>query len=83
VLCAESVGGELDLDSLRVDAGTDPATDGGVTVRGLTEDLPDQPWPYADAGPVGPGTPLDVPLVPYHRWARGGPSTMRIWLPTA
>ena len=82
VLCAESEGAALDLDSLRVDAGTDPAADGGVTVRGLTEELPDEPWPYTDAGPVGRRTPLDVPLVPYHRWARGGPSTMRVWLPT-
>jgi hypothetical protein len=23
-----------------------------------------------------------VRLIPYHRWARRGPSTMRIWLPT-
>ncbi|MFC7760451.1 hypothetical protein ACFQY4_22310 [Catellatospora bangladeshensis] len=53
VLCAESEGAALDLDSLRVDAGTDPAADGGVTVRGLTEELPDEPWPYTDAGPVG------------------------------
>jgi DUF1680 family protein len=82
VLCAESVGGELDLDSLRVDAGTDPAAEGGVTVRGVAEELPERPWPYADAGPVGQRTTLDVPLVPYHRWARSGPSTMRVWLPT-
>ncbi|WP_435831759.1 glycoside hydrolase family 127 protein [Catellatospora methionotrophica] len=82
VLCAESAGGALDLDSLRVDAGTDPAADGGVTVRGVAEELPERPWPYADAGPVGRRTTLDVPLVPYHRWARGGPSTMRVWLPT-
>lgn len=82
VLCAESVGGALDLDSLRIDAGTDPAADGGVTVRGVAEELPERPWPYADAGPVGQRTALNVPLVPYHRWARGGPSTMRVWLPT-
>jgi hypothetical protein len=23
----------------------------------------------------------DVPLIPYHRWANRGPSTMRVWLP--
>ena len=26
---------------------------------------------------------LDMPLGPYHRWARRGPSTMRVWLPVA
>ncbi|GHJ44309.1 hypothetical protein Cs7R123_16510 [Catellatospora sp. TT07R-123] len=83
VLCAESPGGELDLDALRVDVDTAPADGEAVTVLGHTEDLPEQPWPYADAGPVGRRDPLAVPLVPYHRWARSGPSTMRIWLPTA
>ncbi len=83
VLCAESPGGELDLDSVRVDTGTAPAADGGVTVHGLAEELPEQPWPYSDAGPVGLRTALQVPLIPYHRWARRGPSTMRVWLPTA
>ncbi len=32
-------------------------------------------------GPEDP--PLALPLVPYHRWAERGPSTMRVWLPTA
>jgi DUF1680 family protein len=26
---------------------------------------------------------LDLPLVPYHRWAERGPSTMRVFIPTA
>ncbi|MEU5122665.1 hypothetical protein [Streptomyces asoensis] len=27
--------------------------------------------------------PTGIVLVPYHSWARRGPSTMRVWLPTA
>jgi hypothetical protein len=83
VMCAESPGAELDLDTLRVDAGVAPAADHGVRVRAHTEQLPDARWPYSNGGPGGPRTTLDVPLVPYHRWARRGPSTMRIWLPTS
>jgi DUF1680 family protein len=82
VLCAESPGAELDLDALRVDTGIAPVGD-PVTVHGHTDDQPDVPWPYTDAGPVGGQTPQSVPLIPYHRWGRRGPSTMRIWLPTA
>jgi DUF1680 family protein len=88
VLCVESAAGELDLDSLRVDTGTAPAVDtpaapSKVTVNGHTEALPEAPWPYSDAGPVGERAALRVPLIPYHRWGRHGPATMRIWLPTA
>ena len=40
-------------------------------------------WPYgaADAATEGDGIP--IPLVPYHSWANRGPSTMRVWIPTA
>ncbi|MEU5076094.1 hypothetical protein AB0G76_31765 [Streptomyces asoensis] len=33
------------------------------------------------AAPVA--APTGIVLVPYHSWARRGPSTMRVWLPTA
>ncbi|WP_425546271.1 hypothetical protein [Agrococcus versicolor] len=26
---------------------------------------------------------MEVALVPYHAWARRGPSTMRVWMPTS
>ncbi len=41
------------------------------------------------AGVVGPGAAesaeetFEVPLLPYHDWANRGPSTMRVWIPTA
>ena len=40
-------------------------------------------WPYGDDVGTEPARPTtDVPLVPYHRWANRGPSTMRVWMPT-
>lgn len=29
------------------------------------------------------GAAVEVPLVPYHSWGNRGPSTMRVWIPTA
>jgi uncharacterized protein len=40
-------------------------------------------WPYAEAAPHHDRIPVTVPLLPYHRWGRRGPVTMRVWLPTA
>ena len=40
-------------------------------------------WPYGTE-PNGEGTAdgdLSLRLIPYHRWAERGPSTMRVWLP--
>ena len=34
------------------------------------------------AAPSRSADDVDVPLVPYNRWANRGPSTMRVWLPT-
>ncbi len=42
----------------------------------------DRDWPYGSEPESGPRSPRVVPLVPYHRWARRGPTTMRVWLPT-
>ncbi|BBC31305.1 uncharacterized protein SGFS_025990 [Streptomyces graminofaciens] len=48
----------------------------------------DAPWPYesiahsASAG-TDTGESTGIVLVPYHSWANRGPSTMRVWLPTA
>lgn len=82
VLCAESTG-ELDLDALRVCTGTDPEQvgDGAVVRAGF--DVPrDSSWPYGEPA-SRPGTTTPLHLKPYHRWGRGGPATMRVWLPTA
>ncbi|GAA3673363.1 glycoside hydrolase family 127 protein [Lentzea roselyniae] len=81
VLCAESVG-EHDLDALRVRTGHDPAQAGdGAVVRAVFEAPQDSAWPYGEPS-ARPGSPVPLQLRPYHRWARRGPSTMRVWLPT-
>ncbi|MGW0521795.1 glycoside hydrolase family 127 protein [Crossiella sp. NPDC003009] len=82
VLCAESLG-ELDLDALRVDTASTPVAAGdGAVVRARSDRPADRTWPYGDrAGRAGPSAALR--LIPYHRWARRGPATMRVWLPTA
>ncbi|MEU6731196.1 beta-L-arabinofuranosidase domain-containing protein [Nonomuraea wenchangensis] len=87
VLCLESrdlpdPGG---LDSLVVDPGAVPrAVPGGAVVRGRVLDLAGRAWPYPP-GPAGaaPGEWFDVRLAPYHRWARRGPSSMRLFLPVS
>ncbi|GIF60050.1 glycoside hydrolase family 127 protein [Asanoa iriomotensis] len=84
VYCAESPVGEPlgDLDLLRVDPGRAPADgDEGVEVWGGLAAATDATWPYDE--PVGDDPPLGlIRLLPYHRWARRGPATMRVWLPT-
>jgi DUF1680 family protein len=88
VYCAESVDlpeGQ-DVDAVRVDPSAPPEgrADGSVVVAGETTRQRDAPWPYrADGAPPPAGDPTGIVLVPYHRWANRGPSTMRVWLPTA
>lgn len=97
VLCLESVDlpDGVDLESVRLDAGAPVAThDDGARVRVVAAGLPDggtgaPPFaavpPSSGAVPDAPGVasePFDVPLVPYHRWAERGPSTMRVFVPT-
>jgi DUF1680 family protein len=90
VLCAESVDqADTDLDRLRVDTGgglVDAATDDGsyaASGRGRFDPPHARVWPYerGQSAPDAPDGPVPVRLVPYHRWARRGPSTMRVWLP--
>ncbi|WP_431933387.1 glycoside hydrolase family 127 protein [Nonomuraea jabiensis] len=86
VLCAEShdlprPGG---LDALAIDPRAVPrAGSGEVLVRGRLAALPDRPWAYSGAAAASAADVewFDVPLRPYHSWARRGPSSMRVWLP--
>ncbi|WP_344511300.1 glycoside hydrolase family 127 protein [Dactylosporangium maewongense] len=81
VMCAESIDQEdgVDLDELQVDTGVAAEES---AVKGRTADPGKARWPYGDRPvPAGNVQPVLVPLVPYHRWARRGPSTMRVWLP--
>ncbi|WP_348525137.1 hypothetical protein [Luteimicrobium album] len=85
VLCAESVDlpDGVDLETLCVDPMLPPRPDGDGALVEATSVAFAEP----DGAPYGP---LPVPsavrsvecrLVPYHRWANRGPSTMRVWLP--
>ncbi|MFF4625227.1 glycoside hydrolase family 127 protein [Nonomuraea jabiensis] len=90
VLCAEShdlphPGG---LDALAIDPRSVPrpvtrAEPGEVLVRGRLAAPPDRPWAYSGAAAASAADVewFDVPLRPYHSWARRGPSSMRVWLP--
>ena len=80
VLCAEATGDDPDnLDDLRVDTTVPPA---GMTVTARFARPVNESWPYStvERDPEV-DDPVPVHLVPYHRWARCGPSTMRVWLP--
>lgn len=96
VLALESVDlpDDVPLDQVRLDPAVAPrAQADGAVVRACVV-----PLPGAGAGtpPFAPGNPrlgspgpddggpaaLDLPLVPYHRWAERGPSTMRVFIPT-
>ncbi|MEV7232045.1 beta-L-arabinofuranosidase domain-containing protein [Polymorphospora sp. NPDC051019] len=88
VLALESVdvAGVDTVDDLYVDTGHPPRlVDGRVTVRCRPVHQRDLDWPYhADPAPApADAAPDEVPLVEYHAWANRGPSTMRVWLPTA
>jgi DUF1680 family protein len=82
VMCAESIDQEdgVRLDELQVDTAVAPEAN---AVKGRSIRPVDEPWPYRNDRTTAEGPePIVVPLVAYHRWARRGPSTMRVWLPT-
>ena len=85
VLCLESV--DLPEDASVDDFGIDPDGDvriqaDGAQVAGWLRHNRPAVWPYAELGSVAAGRrPVSADLVPYHRWANRGPSTMRVWLP--
>jgi DUF1680 family protein len=86
VYCAESPVAEPvgDLDLLEVDPSRAPVDEaGGVAVWAHIAAADDQRFPYGDRDAAADDSPLaPIRLLPYHRWARRGPATMRVWLPT-
>ncbi|WP_091730064.1 glycoside hydrolase family 127 protein [Nocardioides scoriae] len=74
-----------DLDRVRVDTTEPPRVrDGRVEVTvDLVEAPPNSGWPYGAPGAQAAAERFDVALTPYHDWASRGPSTMRVWMPTA
>ncbi|MDO9398659.1 MAG: glycoside hydrolase family 127 protein, partial [Herbiconiux sp.] len=87
VLCAESTdlpeGASIDALRLRADGVLEPFADGARVAAELVEDPPAAgPLPYGESGACrAAGAPVELTLIPYHRWAERGPSTMRIFLP--
>lgn len=61
-------------------AGTPPFGSGGPGSAPAPPSDTGAPVPTSDTGVPAP---LDLTLVPYHRWAERGPSTMRVFVPTA
>jgi len=90
VLCLEST--DLDegvpLEAVFVDTSVEPVASGdGATVGAMIADVD---GPITGTLPYGTFRPSpsiaavrDVALVPYHRWAERGPSSMRVFIPTA
>ncbi|MGZ0069658.1 glycoside hydrolase family 127 protein [Microbacterium arborescens] len=90
VLCLESADlpAGVSIDDILVDPGVDPSReDDGARVHAVTVAEPSrrhgQP-PFGD-GPQHRAVTgrAELTLIPYHRWAERGPSTMRVFLPLA
>ena len=41
------------------------------------------PWPYHPSALTGEGNRVELPMVPYHRWANRTQGAMRVWIPTS
>jgi len=86
VLCLESTDlpAGVALDEVRVNTGAVPVADGdGAAIDVFVTPTPvGGIMPYADAIAAPPPIATHpVRLVPYHRWAERGPSTMRVFVP--
>ncbi|WP_456284111.1 glycoside hydrolase family 127 protein [Microbacterium sp. JZ101] len=86
VLCVESLDlpPQTRIDGVRVDTRFEPRpdADGAVVSVAMAPERDPRGWAY---GPVPAESPQErrseVRLIPYHRWAERGPSTMRVFLP--
>ena len=89
VLCLESTDlpEGMGLDDVLLDVGTPPSDFGdGALVSVVVIDHgssgEDGRVPYRASDPSRPtGTVRELALVPYHRWAERGPSSMRVFIP--
>lgn len=89
VYCVESLdlpGGDEALARIELVAGSVPveAGDGRLSVELLARSVSDSPWPFREHvdGSAADET-FTASIAPYHSWAERGPSTMRVWIPTA
>ena len=85
VLCAESTdvraGDSLDALAVPIDATLTRIGDDTVELAGSVSTYAESGWPYGAERLVRAANNHTVTLIPYHRWAERGPSTMRVWLP--
>lgn len=90
VLCLESTDlpAGVDLADVRLDVSATPQTGGdGALATGRVHAAPEpEGAPPFQSQPCigelsGMGEPFVLRLIPYHRWAERGPSTMRIFIP--
>lgn len=58
------------------------AADGAIVAHIGTREGAEAPWPYRESSDISRGTAHATQLVPYRDWAKRGPSTMRVWIPT-
>ncbi|MEO7018502.1 MAG: beta-L-arabinofuranosidase domain-containing protein [Leifsonia sp.] len=87
VLCLESTDiPDAELEDLRMlpDASLRESERGAVvTLERLRAPDAVPAWPYGVASAWNPSSHIEVELQPYFHWANRGPSTMRVWIPTA
>lgn len=87
--CVESVdlpGGDEAIARIEIDpdAKVEEAVDGRLSVALRARPAVDAPWPYGDRSDTPHDTAVfSATIAPYHSWAERGPSTMRVWIPTA
>jgi DUF1680 family protein len=58
-------------------------TSTGASVSLRLDGIPAAEWPYGSVVASSEATTITANLVPYFSWANRGPSTMRVWIPTA
>lgn len=89
VLCLESTDlpAGVTLEDVVVDTSAAPRDDeDGAVLRGRLRPTPDRPGtlPYrSDVAEAEARADVELPFVPYHRWAERGPATMRVFLPAS
>ncbi len=89
VLCLESTDlpAGVAIDDVHVHPiGAPGAVDDGARLTGTADVVPsaDGTLPYRpEPASVAGRRPIELTLVPYHRWAERGPATMRVFLPVA
>jgi DUF1680 family protein len=87
VYCLESIDlPGTDLSRVRIASNALPERGARDVIRlpaDVVEDVPENSWPYERQGKGTGAQHRVIDLIPYHRWAERGPSTMRVWLPLA